>query len=245
MAYRLGKLLFFLGLALVAVSFWQKDKLPEPRALRAELLDEPRQVAIERAPFDVAVGDVTYHVRPLYKYDLYGLVVSRHDSDTWWDYIHKEWNDRLNVVDLCVVWGNNAASGIYRDIDFSSGQFVCYFQTSSSEAYAAFDQTAISNNHLLSADRSLVKKLRDVRIGDQIHFRGTLAEYSHEHGTPFTRGTSTVRADSGNGACETVYVEDFEWLGRGGGPWHTLQWLGVGLIVAGVLAWFTLPVRVE
>ena len=245
MAYRLGKLLFICGLALLLTAIWKKDVLPAPQELRDELLDEPSQAAVQRAPFQTSVGDVTYDVRPLHKYELHGMVVSRHDSNTWWDYIHKEWNDKLNVADLCVVWGNNVRSGAYRDIEFSSGQFVCNFQTSSSEAYAAFDQTAISNNHLLSADPGLARKIRDVRIGDQVHFSGYLVEYSHNHGFAFKRGTSTVRTDSGNGACETVYVEDFDILHRGGGSWHILQWLGLGMMIAGVIAWFTLPVRMD
>jgi hypothetical protein len=245
MAYRLGRFLFICGLVLLLTAVWKKDLLLLPQELRAELLEEPRQVAVQRPPFQVAVGEISYDVQPLYKYDLHGMVVSRHDSSTWWDYIHKEWNDKLNVADLCVVWGNNVRSGAYLDIEFSSGQFVCNFQTSSNEAYAAFDQTAISNNHLLSADPRLVRKMRDARIGDQIHFSGYLAEYSHNHGFPFRRGTSTVRTDSGNGACETVYVDDFEILHHGGGAWHALLWVGVGLMIAGVIAWFTLPVRVD
>lgn len=245
MAFRLGKLLFFCGLLLLLLAIWKKSVLPAPQELRAELLDEPRQTEVRREPFKTSVGAIDYQVRPLYRYDLAGMVVSRHDTSTWWNYIHKEWNDQLNVADLCVVWGNNARSGAYRDIEFSSGQFVCNFQTSSSEAYAAFDQAAISNNHLLSAEPALARRLRDVRVGDQIRLSGYLAEYSHNHGHPFKRGTSTVRTDTGNGACETVYVEDFEILQRGGGPWDMLQWLGVALIVAGVIAWFTLPVRLD
>jgi hypothetical protein len=245
MAYRLGRFLFICGLILLLTAMWKKNVLPPPQELRDELLDEPTQVAVRRPAFEITVGEITYDVQPLYKYELHGMVVSRHDSNTWWDYIHKEWNDKLNVADLCVVWGDNVRSGVYRDIDFSSGQFVCNFQTSSNEAYAAFDQTAISNNHLLTADPSLARKMRDARIGDQVHFSGYLAEYSHNHGFAFKRGTSTVRTDSGNGACETVYVEDFEILHRGGGSWHMLQWLGLGMMIAGVIAWFTLPVRMD
>ena len=242
---RLGKWLILIGLILLVTALWKKSDLPEPSTLHADLLEEPVQTPVSRSPLKVTVGEIDYEIRPLYKYDLYGMVVSKHNSDTWWDFLHKEWNDKLNITDLCVVWGDNARSGIYRDIDFSSGQFTCNFQTSSNEAYAAFDTSAISNNHLLSADPSLIRKMRDVRIGDQIHFTGYLAEYSHNHGFPFRRGTSTVRTDSGNGACETVYADTFEVLRRGGGKWYIWQWIGMGLLLLGLIAWLSLPVRID
>ncbi len=242
---RLGKWLIVCGLMLLAAALWKKTDLPAPPALQAELLAEPVQVAVSRPPLHVTVGQIDYTVQPLYTYDLYGMVVSKHNADTWWDYLHKEWNDKLNITDLCVVWGNNVRSGAYQEISFTSGQFTCNFQTSSSEAWAAFDITAISNNHLLSADPGLARKMREVRIGDQIHFTGYLAEYSHNHGTPFKRGTSIVRTDTGNGACETVYIDRFEVLQRSGGKWYVGQWVGIGLVLLGLIAWFSLPVRLD
>ncbi len=242
---RIGKWLLIFGLILLLGALWKKSELPMPQTLQAELLDEPMQMEVTREPIKIAVGEIDYQIKPLYKYDLYGMVVSKHNADTWWDFLHKEWNDKLNITDLCVVWGNNVRSGSYREIDFSSGQFTCNYQTSSSEAWAAFDTTAISNNHLLSADPAVARKMRDVRIGDQIHFSGYLSEYSHNHGFPFKRGTSTVRTDSGNGACETVYIERFEVLRHGGGRWPTVQWVGIALMALGLLAWFSLPVRLN
>jgi hypothetical protein len=245
MAHRLVIFMLIGSLLLLVVSLWREDVLPHNQGLREELLIEPAQVSTRQPPIETTVGGITYKVQPLYTYDLYGLVVSKHDSNTWWDYIHKAWNDNLNVADVCVVWGNNIRSGAYNDISFSSGQFVCNFSTSSSEAYTAFDQTAISNNHLITDDSRLARKVRDVRIGDQVHFRGYLAEYSHNHGFPFKRGTSIVRTDTGDGACETVYLEDFEILHHGGGPWHLLKNLSLVLLVLGIVAWFVLPARMN
>ena len=243
MARSVVRVLLIGSLLLLALALWRKDILPNPQVLRQELLAEPQQAAIERAAFETSAGGVTYSVQPLYTYDLYGLVVSRHDSDTWWDYIHREWNDHLNVVDLCVLWGNNVRNGAYKDIDFSSGQFVCNFYTSSRAAYEAFDQAAISNNHLLSNDKHVARTLRAVRVGDQVHFRGFLSEYSHGGG--FKRGTSIVRTDSGNGACETVFVEDVEILQAGGGPWRKLVWVAVCLLVIGIAGWLWLPAKFD
>ena len=45
--------------------------------------------------------------------------------------------------------------------------------------------------------------------GDQVRLRGVLAEYRNPQ-NGFFRSTSTTRDDTGNGACETIYVTDFE-----------------------------------
>jgi hypothetical protein len=244
-AHRFVTFLLITSLFLLAVAVWRKDVLPAHQGLSEALLVEPAQVLTQQPPIETTVGGITYKIQPLYTYDLYGMVVSKHDPGTWWDYIHRQWNDKLNVADLCVVWGNNVRSGAYSDISFSSGQFTCNFSTSSSKAFAAFDQTAISNNHLITDDSRLARKVREVRIGDQVHFRGYLAEYSHNHEFAFKRGTSVVRTDTGNGACETVYLEDFEILHHGGEPWHLLVKIAIGFLIASVIAWFVLPVRVN
>jgi len=190
------------------------------------------------------VGGVTYTVRPVADYEIWGLVVSAHDSDTWWDWIHKAWHDELNVVDLCVVFAENVARGGYVGLDYSSGQFVCYVQTGSSERWQRFSMRALSNNHLLADRPSVVGKLRAVQVGDQVHIRGVLAEYAHNHGFAFRRGTSLTRDDTGNGACETIYVQDIEVLRAGGGPWRWLRWVAIGLIAAGFVVWLRAPLRV-
>lgn len=243
--HRLAKLLFVAGLCLLLAALWKKHELPAQGLLQPALQEEPLQKAVTMPAFERSVGQINYRIQPLYRYELWGLVVSRHDSDTWWDYLHKEWNDRLNVADLCVLWGDNLNNASYGQVSFSSGQFTCYFQTDSNEVYQAFDQTAISNNHLLSDDPELIRRIKNTRVGDQIHFRGYLAEYSHEHGTPFRRGTSTTRSDTGNGACETVFLEEFTILKQGGGPWYKLQWLGIALMVLGSIAWIAAPVRLR
>lgn len=240
----LVRLLFIAGFGLLIASLWQRHDLPEPGRLLENLRQEPEQIQVREPPRTTTVNGVTYTIQPLFSYELHGLVVSRHDSDSFIDYIHREWNDHINVVDLCVIWGNNATSGAYRGQSFSSGQFVCYWQAPTQEAFAAFDPTAISNNHLLTDDPVIAKKLRSVRVGDQIRFRGFLAEYSHHHdGRPFHRGTSTVRTDTGNGACETIYVKDFEIIRRGGGPWRSMIWVAWALIGIGLVGWFRLPLN--
>ncbi len=234
-----------LGATLWVASVLFREALPEPSALRDELRYEPVQTDTQAAPFQTTVGGVTYTVTPKADYEIWGLVVSGHDSNAWWDWIHQAVNDHLNVVDLCVVFGENVARGAYVGLDYSSGQWVCNVQTRSTEKWQRFSMRALSNNHLLADSKGLAERLRGIRIGDQVRVRGVLAEYAHNHGMAFTRGTSLTRDDTGNGACETIYVQDVEVLRAGGGPWRVLQWVGIVMFGLGLVAWFRAPIRVS
>jgi hypothetical protein len=70
---------------------------------------------------------------------------------------------------------------------------------------------ALSNNHLLTDDRATKDALMSAEPGDQIRLKGVLAEYVNA-GNGYARGTSLTRDDTGNGACETVYLDEFEIL---------------------------------
>ncbi len=242
---RPGTALMWAGATLMVVSYLLRDALPEPSALRDELRNEPLQTQTQAAPFQTVVGGVTYTITPQADYEIWGLVVSRHDSSVWWDWIHQAANDHLNVVDLCVVFGENVTRGAYVGLDYSSGQWVCYVQTRSAESWQRFSMRALSNNHLLADRSALVTQLRDIRVGDQIRVRGMLSEYAHHHGMAFTRGTSLTREDTGNGACETIYVQDVQILRAGGGPWRILLWVGVLICALGAVVWFRAPIKVS
>ena len=100
-----------------------------------------------------------------------------------------------------------------------------------------------NRNWLLASDPRLVRLLRRVRPGDQVSIRGYLAEYAHDHGRAFRRGTSTVRTDRGNGACETLWVTEATLLREANRGWRALLPAGIGLIVLAVLLWWFLPVQ--
>ena len=216
---RLLTSIFMLCLTGVLLSAWQKDAFHNDLVLSDGPTEDPQQTAVEKAPFQVSQGGVSYQVEPLYSYDIEGIVVSlqQHDGDRM---LHRRWNDHLNVADLCVVWGHNASAVDLSEFDFWNGQFTCFFRTSSNSAWGSFHQDQISNNHLLSDDQWIRDRIADLRIGDQVRLQGFLANYSQDSG--FQRGTSTTRSDTGNGACETLYVEDVQVTARMNEGWHIM-----------------------
>ncbi len=240
------RLVLGVALSLFVVGGSLRDRLPPQTALLPVLAEEPEQQAVDLPPFETEVGGVLYTIEPLYRYRIQGLVVTRHDSSHWMDYVHARWNDHLNVVDLCVVWGVNADRTLLDEIEFSSGQFTCYFQTDSRAVYQRFDQSRISNNHLLTDDAKIADTLRQVRVGDQLQIDGYLVKYRHNHdGQPFERGTSIRRDDTGNGACETLFVTELTPLRYGSRFWRLLMGLGWLLLGVGGWLWWRLPPRLH
>lgn len=222
-------------LALVfLLGFLQKDRFASDIQLDSRLLQEPlqRQETLERRSLNFA--DRQYYVDRKYRYELYGMVVSfrEHDGDQM---LHKSWGDHLNVADICVIWSDSAQSPYLNQLDFWNGQFTCNVKTGSQEAWQSFNMRQLSNNHLITADPYLRSKIADVAIGDQIVVKGWLSEYGHEQGK--IRGTSISREDTGNGACETIYVEQFDVLRSSQNIWRTVFY-GSGLLLLLMALWY-------
>ena len=219
-AFRLAMLL---SLLLWLLSLLFINRLPGPQDIYAQLFREPLQTAANiPLPFTVIKNKLTYIVTPLFHYELHGLVVSQHRSDSLLDLSHRRWQDYLNIKDLCVVWGKNISSGVYRKMKFWNRDFTCMCEFPDGETAMLFSGNHLSNNHILCADKELSRRILNARPGDQIFFKGYLVRYS-QPANQFLRGTSTVRNDTGNGACETVFVTDFFILQRANRVWQALN----------------------
>ena len=57
------------------------------------------------------------------------------------------------------------------------------------------------------------------------------------------RGTSTSRDDTGDGACETILVDDFEIVVPGFSGWRAAMWTSLVILVATLTVHFMLPYR--
>lgn len=226
--------------AWLLVSFWNRNEIPGNVDFVPELAEAPIQTETGKQPFNATYNDVNYLVEPEFDYVLHGMVVSfrHHDGKSR---MHFQANDHLNMLDVCVVWGDNAKSEHLDEFSFWNGIFTCRYETSDGEAWAAFDETQISNNHLISDNEYIRDRVRNVSIGDQIRVRGFLASY----GDPEVgkRGTSTTRTDTGNGACETIYVEDFRIVKAATSYWRISMWLALAALVASLAVYLRQPHR--
>lgn len=237
---KINHLVIIISFVGLLVSFWNRNELPGSIDYVAAISDEPAQTKTSKRPFDVSYEDVSYHVAPEFEYDIVGMVVSyrHHDNNSR---MHRLANDHLNMMDLCVVWGDNATAAKLDKIDFWNGIFTCNFQTRDQAAWDSFDIFKISNNHLISDDDYIRDQVRDINIGDQIRVRGYLASYGSPNVQP--RGTSTTRMDTGDGACETIYVERFEIVRAATSYWRFSMYASLFALLGGLFLYFRKPFK--
>jgi hypothetical protein len=237
---QVNRIIIAVSFVWLLVSFWHRNELPGNIDYVPELGNEPVQKSTSKRPFDVEFNGVSYSVAPEYAYDITGVIVSyrHHDGNSR---MHSRANDHLNMLDVCVIWGDNPLNERLHKISFWNGIFTCNVKTRDQQAWDAFDMTQLSNNHLISDDEFIRKQVRKIKVGDQVRIKGYLSSYAGEGGGK--RGTSTTRTDTGDGACETIYVDQFKIVKPATSYWRISMWASLALLLTGLVIHFRRPYR--
>jgi hypothetical protein len=235
------------ALLLLLIALYHKDQLPVPAYYQSDRLTDPIQRPISSNPFWIEQSGQRYQITPLFDYALEGVIVSYHDADSITDiWHHEKWRDYINIRDLCVIWGENVRSGVYQDMKFENDSWTCWAYWPDRQTGERFSMTQLSNNHLLVDNEVVKRSLMSAQLGDHVRITGQLASYENSANN-FKRGTSTRRDDTGNGACETLYVTSFETIKKANTRWRSLfrfaKWtLGISLGLFVILFAIT-PIR--
>ncbi len=100
----------------------------------------------------------------------------------------------------------------------------------------------LSNNHLISANPFIRDRVAEIRIGDQIRVKGSLVRYGAAGGWLCAARARPAKT-RGDGACETILVEEFEIVAPGFSGWRAAMWAALALLVATLAVHFALPYR--
>lgn len=169
---------------------------------------DPDQSSTRRKNFIFDYADQAYQVEPLYDYEISGMIVSHNNITSITDAYHT--SKSVDIKDLCIIWGDNFKDNIHKKLKFWSEAWTCNVQYDDYEIGSKFRGDQLSNNHLLSEHPSVREKIKKAKKGDQVKFSGMLVNYCPTLYPDMKRKSSTIRTDTGNGACEVVFVEDFE-----------------------------------
>lgn len=167
--------------------------------LPGELVTEvPLQEPLDSAPSELRKGDIT--IKPLAKFSLSARVLSR--ADYRWDT-----SAQISPTDLALGWQRMSDSSILAQMEISqSGRFY-YWQAKEYPIPPREIIESSANMHLIPADPAVAREISKTRIGDVVSFDGYLVQANWPDGGKWT--SSLTRSDSGNGACELIWVEHF------------------------------------
>ena len=140
-----------------------------------------------------------YTLKPLANFDITARVLSR-------KYYSSGKEAELSPVDLALGWGPMSQDSVINGINISQRGRWYFWETMSFPITREEIQTNSANMHIIHANETVAKKLQQVKRGHVIKIKGYLVECRQDH---WKWRSSMSRKDTGNGACEIVYVEDF------------------------------------
>jgi hypothetical protein len=185
-------------LALLAILAWRHAHRPIPHEPGVLVAEVPLQQSVGASVSPLQKGD--YSIKPLARFSMSARVLSR--ADYSWDT-----EAALAPIDLALGWQRMSDSAVLAKIDISqSGRF--YFWRV--HEFPIPEQEIIessANMHLIPADKNVLHDMERARAGDVVTFDGYLVEADGPNGYKWV--SSLSRSDSGAGACEVVWVENF------------------------------------
>ena len=188
--------LWLLALLLALAWYWHGSR-PIARPPGILVAQAPLQQPVDEA-VPLRKGDVT--IKPLAKFALTARVLGR--ADYRWDELA-----RLVPVDLALGWGRMSDSGVLDKVHISqSGRFYLWQVRQFPIPEREIIESS-ANMHLIAADDSIGRAIKRTRVGDIVSFDGYLVEADWPNGARAV--SSLTRDDTGAGACEIVWVENF------------------------------------
>ncbi len=166
---------------------------------------EPSQTAL--SPDDSAFDTGKFHLQPLAHFALDARVLHR-------KIYRYDRPSALVPVDLAVGWGAMSDQAVLDQLSLSqSARFFWYHWQHNPPPIPENEIIAHATNlHLSPSSRSIATRCKKLRAGELVHLSGLLVEATGpEIGT---WRSSLSRTDSGNGACELVWVEDLREIAR-------------------------------
>jgi len=182
-------------IVLVAAWYWW----PQGKVTRSPgvlTVAAPVQSALEGAvPELVKPG---YEIRPLARFELEARVLGV-------ERYHFDRGANLSPVDLVLGWGRMSDSTVLDRIAISQGGRVYYWRTPQFPIPRREIETSSANMHMVPANEEVARQLKGARPGHVVRLAGYLIE---ARGTDGWRWKSSLtRTDTGNGACELIWVE--------------------------------------
>ncbi|MCH8556762.1 MAG: hypothetical protein LAT84_03015 [Balneolia bacterium] len=162
--------------------------------------NEPVQTNIQNgAPFELN----GYTITPLATFESESRVLSAREYN-------RGREADLSPIDLALGWGEMSDQQVLRQISIRQMNRFYFWNVEQFPIPRRNIETQSANMHMIPANRDIERKMKLARRGDVVRFSGSLVRADAPDGWRWV--SSLTRDDTGNGACELVYVEEFEFV---------------------------------
>lgn len=191
------KFIFFIALISVG-AFQYFSQRPVSRGAGVIASQQPTQQSIPNSSNQQGFTHNGYQITPLEEFAIEARVLAAKD------YTFGREAD-LSPVDLALGWGAMSDEAVLKDIKISQSNRFYFWRVESFPIPRQEIETQSANMHMIPADSQVERTLKSVRPGQVVKLTGYLVEAKADDGWRWK--SSLTRNDTGNGACEVVFVK--------------------------------------
>lgn len=145
------------------------------------------------------------YLSPMAKYSISAKVMSATNYSS-------DWQSEFEPTDLALAWDQLTDPELGKGVTYSqSGRWYYYHydETFKGDGYYIGDHS--SNNHIIPANDNIKKAVQNIQVGQNVKIDGYLVNVRYVvAGGEYTQTSSMSRADTGDGACEIIYVKKIQ-----------------------------------
>jgi len=160
---------------------------------------DPIQINITNPEVVYIEGDDSdFKIELLAEYSIEAVIKSKKQ--------YSDYSSQIAEYDLALAWGDLNQSEIDEHIKYSQrGRWYYFNWDSNSLVSGTYIAEHSSNVHLISENNRVLEEIKKLDVNDHIRLVGYLVDVYFENGT---WESSLTRNDTGDGACELMYVTE-------------------------------------
>lgn len=193
---------------IITIVFLVKD-MPKPSGYYYEKLNfeqQPLQINLTNSPETLTIKGINtkkfrnLSIVPKAEYKITARVASK-----------KRYYDGagdLANYDYALVWGKYANTDYMKKVKYRQNSRWFLFQTSDTTLSVSDILRNSANTHLIASNKNINKAIKKVKKNSIVSLEGYLVyvKWDSKHSHNITWNSSLTREDSGDGACEILYV---------------------------------------
>jgi hypothetical protein len=160
-----------------------------------------QEALVDSDNITISIRKGTILLTPLASYEITAKVQSKH--------IYKgDWSAKISPYDFALAWGSLVDKKLDKFIRYSqTSRFYMYRYKAGTPLAQEYISQHSANTHIIPASKNIRKALFWIRKKSMVKMEGYLVNVSGTYRNyPVHWNTSLVRTDTGNGACEIMYV---------------------------------------